>query len=223
MKIEKLKKFLSLSVMSLLLLAIAFIIVNVLVYKHKMDTFKSFDLDALRRQDFIVQTIEFKKFIVQGTDVSSQSALGAYTDEVQVYHISGTAEIFFTDMESLSMNETDSDYAKKILRLNYDKKSSGAPFAVNIVVSEQNIQKVAHFESKEFSLFSIKKDLIKPDMTQSQIVAAVKAELSSEFYEQIVGTNTPTEKLEIYQTFLRQLSQSIQALSDWESVEIQIR
>ena len=153
MKIEKLKKFLSLSVMSLLLLAIAFIIVNVLVYKHKMDTFKSFDLDALRRQDFIVQTIEFKKFIVQGTDVSSQSALGAYTDEVQVYHISGTAEIFFTDMESLSMNETDSDYAKKILRLDYDKKSSGAPFAVNIVVSEKNIQKVAHFESKEFSLF----------------------------------------------------------------------
>ena len=183
-----------------------------------MDELKTFDLEELKKQEFIIQTIEFKKFIVQGTEASKSK----YTDEVQVFHVSGKAQVFFTDIESLRINETDSDYAKKILRLDYAKKGGKIPFDVKILISDNDIQKVAHFESEEFSFLGIKKDLIKPEMSQAQIIAAVKSELKNEFYGQIARdiSSSQSGELEIYRTFIAQLSKAIKSISDWESVEI---
>ncbi|MBR0031362.1 MAG: hypothetical protein IJP61_03640 [Treponema sp.] len=222
MKATKIAKIFSIFIFFFLIASIFFIGANMILYKQRMDNFRSFDLDELKRKEFIIQTIEFKKFIVQGTEVQKPSKFSKYTDEVQVFHVSGKAQVIFTDIDSLKINEADSDYSRKILRLDYEKKSGSVPFRIKILISENDIQKVAHFESEEFSFLGFKKDLIKPDMSQAEIISVVKKNLADEFYSQVVKEFSSGGESEVYRTFIAQLSKAIKSVSDWESVEVQV-
>ena len=186
-------------------------------YYLKKKNFQSFNLEELKKQELIIQRIDFKKFLISGTEEA-----GKYTDELQVYLISGYATVSFTDIENLQINETDSDYDNKILRLNYSKKDKNVPFKIDIVISENDIYKVTQFESKEINILGFKKDLIKPDMTQAEKVEAAKSDLKREFEKQIIDT-TSVKKLEesdIYQTFLTRMTEIISGMSDWRDVQI---
>ncbi len=212
-------------VFGLLAIFAIFLAWNTAKYFLQKKNFRSFDLDSLKTQSLIIQTIEFKKFIVHGTEQNdADSALSAYADELQVYHISGTAEVSFDGMEKLSINEEDSDYENKILRLKYEpsQASSKTPFSVNVRIEEKDVQKVAAFESEKIDFFGVKKDLIKPDMSQAEIVDAVKKELQAEFCEQILGgeQNSNLSELEIYQSFLARLTEIVRSTSDWQTVEV---
>lgn len=191
----------------------------VLSYHMGKKNFRSFDLTELKRQEFIIQTIEFKKFLMNGTEGEG----GKHTDEMQVYHISGRAEVSFTDIENLAFDEEASDINAKIMRFKYDNPKRQIPFAINVIIEEKDINQVTRFESEKINIFGLyKKDLVKPDMTQGQIVEVCKEELKKEFERQIIDA-TKTSKLEesdIYQTFIEQLTQVVTELSDWESVEI---
>lgn len=186
-------------------------------YYLKKKNFQSFNLEELKKQELIIQRIDFKKFLISGTEEA-----GKYTDELQVYLISGYATVSFTDIENLQINETDSDYDNKILRLNYSKKDKNVPFKIDIVISENDIYKVAQFESKEINILGFKTDLIKPDMTQAEKVEAAKSDLKREFEKQIIDT-TSVKKLEesdIYQTFLTRMTEIVSEMSDWRDVQI---
>ena len=101
--------------------------------------FHSFDLAELKRQEFIIQTIDFKKFLIQGTENDNQSK---YTNELQVYLISGQANICFKDIEKLKIDEESSDINTKTLRLNYNNPLKKIPFDIDIIISENDIYKV---------------------------------------------------------------------------------
>lgn len=190
-------------------------------YYLEKKNFKSFDLEELKKQELIIQSIEFKKFIIYGTEGSGTSL----TDELQVYFVSGRADISFTDIDKLKINEEKSDIAAKILRLDYENKSN--PFAVNIVINENDIYQVTRFESTPIKVSvgssSFQKDLIKPDMSQAEIVEKNKKILKSEFERQIIDSTNPKNLAEsdLYQTFLARLTEIISSVSDWENVEIQ--
>lgn len=207
----------------LILLFIAYTTFCIIRYRNEINNFRSFDLNSLNQRDFIIQTVEFKKFFVQGTEVSNPTDSTKYTDELQIFHVSGNALISFTEMKNLFINETDCDYENKILRL----KHSGAnvfPFKAEIEITEKDIQKVASMESKEMNFLGMKKDLIKLEMSQAEIMQTLKKELQEEFEKQIFGNKSDSknlESLEIYQTFLRQLTEIIKTNSQWEKVEIE--
>lgn len=65
----------------------------------------------MKKQELIVQSIEFRKFIIHGTEMHAES--NKYTDELVVYHVSGRAEISLTDIDKLKINEEKSDFQKK--------------------------------------------------------------------------------------------------------------
>ena len=195
-------------------------------YWWQKRNFQSFNLEELKRQELIIQTIDFKKFIVQGTDPDKanglEKALIKYTDELQVYLISGHADVCFTDIENLTIDEDGSDYSNKTLRLKYkypDKRR--IPFDIDIIVDENDIKHVQTFESKEVNVLGLAKiDLIKPESTTEEKVQSVKSELKNEFERQIIGEGKKLEELDIYQTFAKRLEEIISGLSDWEKVEI---
>ncbi len=211
------------TIFGLIIAFAVFLALNTFLYLIQKNSFRSFDLDLLKSQGLVIQTIEFKKFIVHGTGKNTGGRVpSAYTDELEVFHVSGTAEIAFEGMEKLSINEDDSDYEHKILRLKYSSSEEKTPFSVNVRIQEKDIQKVASFESKKIDFMGLKKDLIKPDMSQAQIVEAVKKELQKEFYEQILGKgeNPNLSELEVYQSFLARLTEIVRSTSDWQSVEV---
>ena len=227
--VSKIKKLLSWKTL-LVILFLAIVIwggICLIKYKRQKDNFIQFNLAELKRHELIIQTIDFKKFIVQGTDPDKakgiEKALTKYTDELQVYLISGHADICFTDIENLSINEEDSDYNSKTLRLKYkypDKRN--IPFDIDIVVNENDIKHVQTFESKEVNVLGLAKiDLIKPESTTEEKVQTVKAELKKEFERQIIGDGRNLEELDIYQTFLERITEIIAGLSSWENVEIE--
>ena len=186
--------------------------------------FREFDLEELKKQELIIQTIDFNKFLVQGTEAKKQDSLAPYTDEISVYFIKGHADISFTDIEHLKMSKDASDYEKKILRLDYVNPSKKNPFAVTVRIDENDIYLVQSFESKELSAGFIKKDLIKPEMSGSERVRAVRQDLQGEFENQLLdfkkNNAKALEKSDLYQTFLERLSEIVSGFSDWKSVEI---
>ncbi len=208
-----------------LLVVSAFVFVSagyLIKYHLSIINFHSFNLDELKRQELVIQTISFKKFKVQGTEVPLETATSKFTDEVSVYFVEGKAEISFTDIDNLKMNEEASDVSKKILKLDYNNQKAQIPFSINILIGEKDIYKVASMESVPLEVGVLKTDLIKPEMSQAQIVENVKNELQKEFESQIIDSIN-AKKLEdsdIYQAFLLRLTEIITGLSDWESVEI---
>ncbi|MCQ2604386.1 MAG: hypothetical protein MJ215_05020 [Spirochaetia bacterium] len=172
----------------------------------------------MKRQELIIQRIDFKKFFVYGTSSENNA-----TDELHVYHVSGHANINFKDIESLEIDTEKSDFTNKLLRLNYNNPQKAIPFDIDVVINENNIYKVQSFESDEITVGNFKKDLIKPEMSQSQTVEVIKKELQSEFNNQIIRT-IDLKKLsesDLYQTFLKRITEIITSMSDWEAVEIQ--
>ncbi len=208
----------------IVVLIVTFITICCIRYYLQKKNFHSFNLEDLKKQELIIQSIEFKKFIVHGTEMDAEST--AHTDELQVFHVSGRADISFVDIDKLKINEDDSDIAEKILRLDYVNDKKKNPFEVNILISEKDVNKVASFESEPVKVqvgsFALQKDLIKPDMTQAEIVQNVSSNLKEEFERQITDGVDPKHLAEsdLYQTFLKRLTEIISSLSDWESVEI---
>lgn len=181
--------------------------------------FHSFDLAELKRQEFIIQTIDFKKFLIQGTENDNQSK---YTNELQVYLISGQANICFKDIEKLKIDEESSDINTKTLRLNYNNPLKKIPFDIDIIISENDIYKVSSFNSESVDILGYKIDLIKPKMTQAEKVEVSKKYLKEEFEKQIID-NSSKKKLnesDLYQIFLTQLTEFITSMSDWKTVEV---
>ena len=197
------------------------IIPSVSYYINKKN-FRSFDLSELKRQELIIQTIDFKKFLIQATDVDNSATASKYTDELQVYLVSGHANIAFTDIENLKADEEASDISKKIWRLNYNNPKKTIPFSIDVIINENDIYKVASFESEPVNILGLKKDLIKPEMSQAEKIEVVKEELKKEFEKQIIDCSDP-EKLgesDLYQTFIYRLKEIITGMSDWENIEI---
>ena len=192
-------------------------------YRIKL-SFKSFDLAELKRQELIIQRIDFKKFFVYGTENKGKSSLDKHTDELQVYHVSGHANVAFTDIENLEIDKEKSNIQEKVLRINYKNSQRATPFNISVVIGENDIYKVVSFESEPVNMFGFKKDLITPDMSQSQAVAIIKDELQNEFYNQIIRNDVDPKKLaesDLYQAFITRLTEIITSLSDWETVEVE--
>lgn len=203
---------------------LVFCIVQCIRYHIEKKNFHSFNLEELKKQELVIQTIEFKKFFVHGTEMKGESS--KYTDELQVYHVSGHADISFTDIDHIKINEVDSDINDKILRLNYQNDKRTSPFTVNIIINENDVNKVQSFESMpltgEVFGFALSKDLIKPEYSQAQIVEKIKEELKKEFERQITDSVKARnlDESDLYQTFLKRLTEIIKRVSDWESVEV---
>ena len=186
--------------------------------------FHSFDLEELKKQELIIQSIEFKKFLIHGTEMYTESY--SLNDELQVYHISGKAEISFADIDKLKINEEKSDFEKKILRLDYESNRKTNPFLVNVLINENDVYQVTRFESTPIKVqvggFSFQKDLIKPDMSQREIVENIRIELKKEFEKQVTDSIKPKKltESELYQTLLTRLTDIVSSMSDWKSIEI---
>jgi len=208
-------------IVGLLGLFILLAALNCIKYAIEKSKFRSFDLANLKKQEFIIQKIEFKKFLAHGTAQSNNE----YADELQIYHISGYANVSFTDIDHLEIDEENSDYDKKILRLNYKPSDNREiPFNIDVIIEEKDINQVANLKSKEFEikLLGIKHDFAKPGLTPSEQVAQAKEELKKEFEKQIIGNGSAKDlsKMDIYQTFLRRLTDLVSKASDWENVEV---
>ena len=196
------------------------IILSVSYYINK--NFRSFDLSELKRQELIIQTIDFKKFLIQATDVDNSATASKYTDELQVYLVSGHANIAFTDIENLKADEEASDISKKIWRLNYNNPKKTIPFSIDVIINENDIYKVASFESEPVNILGLKKDLIKPEMSQAEKIEVVKEELKKEFEKQIIDCSNPKklEESDLYQTFIYRLKEIITGMSDYKDIKI---
>ena len=204
------------AVIAILSVLLIFLIFNVVRYNLRMKNFRSFDLDYLRRQDLVVESIEFKKFVVQGTDSENK-----YTDELKIFHVSGRAEISFTALDSLKTSAADSDWGNGILRLTYTNKSQKNPFDVRIVIEEKDVQQVSSFESEKIGLFGLEFDLVRDGLSQAELLESVRSELKAEFENQVFPEGGKLAESEVYALFLRQLSQIVRENSDWKSVEIE--
>lgn len=191
-------------------------------YWSEKNKFKSFNLEELKKQELIIQTIHFKKFIVTGTDIPKTTQTSKYTDEVHVYFVSGYVDISFSDIENLKIDEGASDIMTGTLRLNYVNTQKKLPFAINVKINEDDFYKVISYESEPIKLGTYKKDLIKPEMSQSEKIGLVRAELEKEFEEQILNDTNPKKlnESDLYQLFIKQLTEIITGLSSWKSVEI---
>ena len=192
-----------------------------------MESFQSFDLSKLAQEEFIFQTIEFKKFVPYGTngDFSvigsiTLNSLSEFVDELQIYYVSGRADVMFRHLDEnhLVMNEKDSDYDKKILRLDY-KGSGQSPFDVEVAINDKDIYQVYKKLSKKPAGI----DLVKADKSPDEVVADAKERLTAEFKAQLQSELAKPEELkksELYQDFLKQFTKMVSAVSDWEQVEI---
>ena len=118
-------------------------------------------------------------------------------------------------------------FRKKILRLDYAGGGKTNPFAANIIVSENDVNKVANFESEKLNTaigdFSFEKDVVKPDITQAELVENTRNKLRKEFENQLTDSVDPRNlsDSDVYQAFLKRLTEIISSMSDWETVEIQ--
>lgn len=118
-------------------------------------------------------------------------------------------------------------FRKKILRLDYAGDGKTNPFAANIIVSENDVNKVANFESEKLNTaigdFSFEKDVVKPDITQAELVENTRNKLRKEFENQLTDSVDPRNlsDSDVYQAFLKRLTEIISSMSDWETVEIQ--
>ncbi len=150
-------------------------------YYLEKSAFHSFNLAELKRQELIIQTIEFKEFLVQGTDVDKAKGLEKtdtkYTDELSVYMVSGHADVCFTDIKNLMMDEEKPDISTKTLRPNYKNPGRQIPFDIDVIIDEKNIYQVTSFESEPVKLLNYKMDIIKPESTGTERVQNVKQEL----------------------------------------------
>ncbi len=193
-----------------------------LQYWSEKNKFKSFNLDELKKQELIIQTIHFKKFIVTGTDIPKTTETSKYTDEVHVYFVSGHADISFTDIDNLKIDEVASDIMTGTLRLNYINPKNKLPFSIDVKINEDDFYKVTSYESEPIKIGTYKKDLIKPEISQSEKITLVKAELEKEFEEQILNDTNPKKlnESDLYQVFIKRLTEIITGLSSWKSVEI---
>lgn len=195
-------------------------------YFIEKKNFKSFDLNELKRQELIIQTISFKKFFVSGTEVKQDKLGSDPRDEITVWFVSGEVDIFFKDIENLEIDAEKSSIGTKTLRLNYYRKGRKIPFDVDVRIKEEDIYKVTDMESKETNFFGLKIDFIKPETSQTEKVESAKKALQEEFEKQIfesTGQSTSNKVLQesdVYQTFLTRLTEIITSISDWEFVEI---
>lgn len=212
----------------IMLLAILLSVLFCVRYYKMKRAFKSFDLAKIAQEEFIFQTIEFKKFIPYGTD--GESFLGEYADELQIYYVSGHADVLFRQLDEkhLVMNEGKSDYDRKILRLDYYPDTAGqSPFDVKVSVNEKDIYQVYKKQAKKIlgviNAVSVVSDVAKADKSPDEVLVDAKEKLEKEFKDQLktkVATADELKKSELYQDFLKQFSKMVSAVSDWEQVEI---
>lgn len=205
-----------------IVISVSVIGINCIQYWSAKNNFKSFNLEELKKQELIIQTIHFKKFIVSGTDVQKTTEASKFTDEVHVYFVSGWADISFSDVENLKMDEVASDIMTGTLRLNYQNSKKKIPFSIDIRIEENDFYKVTSYESEPIKIGNYKKDLIKPEMSQSEKIGLVRAELEKEFEEQILNDTNPKKlnESDLYQVFIKRLTEIITGISSWNSVEV---
>ncbi len=169
----------------------------------------------LAQKDFIFQSIAFRKFLVYGTTGGSD-----LTDELQIYYVAGEATLSFSDVDSLSIDTDRSDYAKKILRLNYAPADSRKmPFDIAVLINENDIYPVADYESQKFlGAF----DLVPRDKNEAMMIQQAKERLKTEFEEQLLSDmeKGSLSESDTYQAFLKKFTEMVRNASDWETVEI---
>lgn len=219
----------TLGVVALFVLLVGWCVFLGVRHYKMMKAFRSFDLSKLSQEEFIFQTIEFKKFVPYGTNGNfsvvgsiTLNSLSAIVNELQIYYVSGRADIMFRhlDEKHLTMNEENSDYDKKILRLDYHPDSSGtSPFDVEVAINDKDIYQVYKKKSKEV----LGMDFVKADKAPNEVVDDARKKLTAEFKKQLQTELADPEKLknaELYQDFLKQFTKMVSAVSDWEQVEI---
>ena len=193
----------------------AFFAWQTIAYYIEESSFRSFDLKSLAQKEFIFQSIAFKKFLVYGTTGTS-----SFTDELQIYYVSGEATVSFNGVDSLSIDAEHSDYAKRILRLNYTPPATRSmPFDIAVLINENDIYPVADYESKKFlGTF----DLVPRDQNEAVMVQQAKERLKKEFEEQLLAdmAKGSLSESDTYQAFLKKFTEMVRNSSDWETVEI---
>ena len=203
------------AVLVCVLAAGAFFAWQSIAYYKEEKSFKSFDLKNLAQKDFIFQSIAFRKFLVYGTTGGSD-----LTDELQIYYVAGEATLSFSDVDSLSIDTDRSDYAKKILRLNYAPADSRKmPFDIAVLINENDIYPVADYESQKFlGAF----DLVPRDKNEAMMIQQAKERLKTEFEEQLLSDmeKGSLSESDTYQAFLKKFTEMVRNASDWETVEI---
>lgn len=183
------------------------------------ENFKSFNLSELLREELIIQTINFNKFVVFGTEENAGSVLDdlffKYEDELKVYHIEGRAEVIFREVNKLQAVEEDFDYEKGICAFSYDSPDYKNAFTVKVYI--ENIEVVQDFESEKF----LGLDLKRPDQTQSQIIEKTKEKLEKEFVNQITKgiTKNNIANSDVYKTFILGLEKMVEPFG-WQSVRV---
>lgn len=183
------------------------------------ENFKSFNLSELLREELIIQTINFNKFVVFGTEENAGSILDdlffKYEDELKVYHIEGRAEVIFREINKLRAVEEDFDYEKGICAFSYDSPDYKNAFTVKVYI--ENIEVVQDFESEKF----LGLDLKRPDQTQSQIIEKTKEKLEKEFVNQITKgiTKKNIANSDVYKTFILSLEKMVEPFG-WQSVRV---
>ncbi len=171
--------------------------------------YKSFDLSELMRDEFIIQTIDFNKFIVYGTEENGGTILDdlffKYKDELKVYHINGRAEVIFNEINKLKTVEEDFDYEKGICRFAYDSPDYKNAFAVKVYI--ESIEVVQDFESEKF----IGIDLKKPDITEATIIEENRVKLEKDFKDQLTkGINKKNvTNSDVYESFILALEKMV--------------
>ena len=207
------------SIITLILVVAIFIVIPFLRKKVIENNFKSFDLSELLRDELIIQTIDFNKFIVYGTEEEQLNIINEflfkYNDELKVYHIQGRAEVIFREIDKLRIVEEDLDYEKGICKIAYDSPDYKNAFTVKVYI--ENIEVVQDFESEKF----IGIDLKRPDQTQSKIIENTKNKLEEEFKNQITKgiTKKNITSSDAYKSFILSLEKLVQNYG-YKTVEV---
>lgn len=172
--------------------------------------FKPFNLTEILRDELIIQTIDFNKFIVFGTEEDFGSILEEklfkYKDELKVYHVKGRAEVIFNEIDKLRVNEEDYDYENGICRFVYEQPDYKQAFNVRVYLEEMEV--VQDFESEKF----LGIDLKKPDQTQNEVIEKIQTNLEKEFHNQIVkGINKKNiANSDVYRNFILALQKMVE-------------
>lgn len=172
--------------------------------------FKQFNLAELLRDELIIQTIDFNKFIVFGTEEDFGSILEEklfkYRDELKVYHVKGRAEVIFNEIDKLRVNEEDFDYEKGICSFVYEQPDYKQAFNVRVYLEEMEV--VQDFESEKF----LGIDLKKPNQTQYEVIEKIQTNLEKEFHNQIVkGINKKNiANSDVYRNFILALQKMVE-------------
>ena len=187
--------------------------------KIKENSFESFNLSELLREELIVQTIDFNKFIVYGTEENAGSILDdlffKYKDELKVYHIKGRAEVIFKEIDKLRAVDEDFDYENGIYAIVYDSPDYKNAFTVKVYI--ENIEVVQDFESEKF----LGLDLKRPDNTQTQVIEEAREKLEKEFKEQITKgiTKKNITNSDAYKAFILSLEKMVNQFK-WKTVRV---